>query len=106
MADAPDASTQGKPERRRRTRTHKRRRSRETSIRVICRECGQRHDLHICYCLFPNKAPDGFKAREAVRRMVDQNLKEDHSLAEEAKRIQKSMDKGSFDKGKRKPEGD
>jgi hypothetical protein len=38
--------------------------------------------------------------------MVDQNLKEDHSLAEEVKRIQKSMDKGSFDKGKRKPEDD
>jgi hypothetical protein len=109
MADAPDASTQGKPERRRRTRTQKRRRSRETSIstgRVICRACGQRHDLHICYYLFPSKAPDGFKEREAVRRMVDQNLKEDHSLAEELKRIQKSMDKGSFDKGKRKPEDD
>jgi hypothetical protein len=27
--------------------------------------------------------------------MVDQNLKEDHSLAEEVKQIQKSMDKGN-----------
>jgi hypothetical protein len=97
MAYAPDASTQGAPERRRRTRTQKRRRSRETSIstgRVICRACGQRHDLHVCYYLFPSKAPDGFREREAMRRTVDQNLKEDHVLAEEVNRIQKSMDKG------------
>jgi hypothetical protein len=35
--------------------------------------------------------------------MVDQNLKEDHSLAEEVKQIQK---KGYFEKGKRKPQDD
>ena len=29
-----------------------------------------------------------------MRRTVDQNLKEDHVLAEEVNRIQKSMDKG------------
>jgi hypothetical protein len=79
--------------------------SRETSIstgRVVCRACGQRHDLHVCYYVFPSKAPDGFMEREAVRRTVDhENLKEDHSLAEEVKRIQKSMDKG-----KGKPEDD
>jgi hypothetical protein len=71
MADAPDPSTeQGKPERRRRTEKQKRRRSRETSIstgRVVCRACGQRHDLHVCYYVFPSKAPDGFMEREAVR---------------------------------------
>jgi hypothetical protein len=39
--------------------------------------------------------------------MMDQNLKEDHSLGEEVKRIQKFMDMGSFDKGKRNlPEED
>jgi len=73
---------------------------------VIAEVLDRAVDLHVCYYLFPSKAPDGFKEREAVRRMVYQNLREDHSLAEEVKRIQKSMDKGYFDKGKRKPQDD
>src|SRR6266487_5908447 len=61
--------------------------------RTQCRACKQGHDLRACYYLFSNKAPSWFKPNQQVKELVEQNLKNDSSLAEEVKRLQKSMDK-------------
>jgi hypothetical protein len=74
----------------------KRRHSRANFLptgRAKCRACEQRHDFSACYYLFPSKAPTGFRPNEIVKRRVEENLKEDQGLAEEVKRLQKSMDK-------------
>jgi hypothetical protein len=42
-------------------------------------------------------APKGFKPLEIVKRRVEQYLKDDQGLAEEVKRLQKSMDKPDDD---------
>lgn len=57
-----------------------------------CRACEQRHDFRSCFYLFPNKAPEGFKPKGLVKQRVEENLKNDNSLAEEVKRLRKSMD--------------
>jgi hypothetical protein len=78
----------------------KRRRSRANSLpigRAKCRACEQRHDFYACYYLFHSKAPKGFKPNEILKRRVEQNLKDDQGLAEEVKRLQKSMDKPDDD---------
>jgi hypothetical protein len=78
----------------------KRRHSRANSLptgRAKCRACEQSHDFYACYYLFPSKVPKGFKPHEIVKRRVEQNLKDDQGLAEEVKRLQKSMDKPDDD---------
>jgi hypothetical protein len=57
-----------------------------------CRACEQRHDFRSCFYLFPNKAPEGFKPKGLVKQRVEENLKNDNGLAEEVKRLRKSMD--------------
>jgi len=64
--------------------------------KIKCRACKQGHDFSQCYYLFLKKAPKWFKPNEAIMRRVEQNLKEDDTLAEEVARLRKSMKKVTF----------
>ena len=60
-----------------------------SSRKTVCRGCGQYHETQNCFYLFPDRAPKWFFENELVRRAVDQNLRENTSLAEEVKRMKK-----------------
>jgi hypothetical protein len=77
-------------------RNQKGKRRRAGTNATACRACEQIHgDLRNCFYLFPSKAPTGFRLHRAIKSMVNQKLKDDEVLAEEVKRLQKSMDKGN-----------
>jgi len=61
--------------------------------RTQCWACKQDHDLHVCYYLFSNKVSSWFKSNQQMKELVKQNLKNDSSLAEKVKWLQKSMNK-------------
>ena len=61
--------------------------------RTQCQACKQDHDLCVCYYLFSNKAFSWFKSNQQMKELVKQNLKNDSSLINEVKWLQKSMNK-------------
>src|SRR5215469_2459236 len=94
--DSRDASGTGKG---------KRRHSQTDSIsssRPRCRACGLRHHHTACFYLFPKKAPKTFIPSEIIKKRVEENLRDDTSLAEEVKRLQISNNQN---KGKGKGKG-
>jgi tetratricopeptide (TPR) repeat protein len=55
----------------------------------VCRACEGFHDSRRCYYLYPDQAPKGWKPRDHIRKVVDNNLRDDPTLEEEAKRWSK-----------------
>jgi hypothetical protein len=63
--------------------------STSSSRKTVCRGCGQFHNTQTCFYLFPERAPEWFSGNEQVRKAVEQNLRENTSLAEEVNRMKK-----------------
>ncbi|EED19147.1 hypothetical protein TSTA_024690 [Talaromyces stipitatus ATCC 10500] len=68
--------------------SRKRKSRRAANVRVgdkdlKCKACQGYHDLQQCFYLFPKRAYEGWTKRESIRRRVNKNLEQDHSLTEE-----------------------
>ena len=63
--------------------------STSSSRKTVCRGCGQFHNTQTCFYLFPERAPEWFSGNEQVRKAVEQNLRENTSLADEVNRMKK-----------------
>jgi hypothetical protein len=61
----------------------------EASSRKACRACLGPHNLSECYYAFNRKAPDGWRPNQGIKRLVQDRIKQDNSLAEEIKRLRK-----------------
>jgi len=59
----------------------------------VCRACEGFHETRRCYYLFPDQAFEGWKPNDRVQKVVNENLKEDPTLKEEAKRWSKGKTK-------------
>jgi hypothetical protein len=60
----------------------------------VCRACDGFHSTRRCFYLFPDSRPRGWIPNKRIRGLVDNNLKEDSTLAEEVKRWTKEKDSG------------
>jgi hypothetical protein len=64
----------------------------ETSC--VCRACEGLHLTRRCFYIFPDSRPKNWKPNKQREKIVDKNLKEDSTLAEEIKRWGKKKDGG------------
>jgi hypothetical protein len=53
----------------------------DTSLRRVCDACLCSHRLDQCYYVVSSLAPDDWKPNQAVKRLVEERIKEDNSLA-------------------------
>ena len=51
----------------------------------LCPVCDLRHPLPACYYVFPEKAPEGFRVRDHVRKRADENLQKPEVASQVAK---------------------
>ena len=60
----------------------------------VCRACDGFHSTRRCFYLFPDSRPRSWNPNKRIQGIVDNNLKEDSTLAEEVKRWAKEKDGG------------
>ena len=60
----------------------------------VCRACDGFHSTRRCFYLFPDTRPSRWIPKRQVQKLVDYNLKQDSTLAEEVKRWAKEKDGG------------
>ena len=56
----------------------------------VCRACEGHHATRCCFYLFQERAPETWTPRPHLQKLVEQNLKDDPTLEEEAKRLIKN----------------
>ena len=61
-------------------------RKRKASDGKVCRACEGFHPTEICYYLFQKKAPAHWIPKPTFQKLVEQNLRDDSTLADEVKR--------------------
>lgn len=96
VSDA-DSTKGSKEQRKRSVRTQKKdqpKRKRaetfETVSRTVCKGCKMPgHSLLECFYVFEEKAPEGWKPRQAIVRLVEGKIKQDSALAGEIARFKK-----------------
>lgn len=81
-----DSRKRGKPKRKR-TET-----AGSPYSRTTCKACLGDHALKECYYAFEDCAPEQWKPKLGVKRLVEDRIKSDNSLAEEIKRLRKAKD--------------
>lgn len=62
-----------------------------------CEACLGLHGLKDCYYIFKDRAPEGWKLNPGIKRLVEDRIKTDNSLAEQIKRLRKGKDAGTDD---------
>ena len=62
----------------------------ETVSRTVCKGCEMPgHSLPECFYIFENKAPEGWKPRQSIVRIIEGKIKQDSALAGEITRFKK-----------------
>ena len=90
MRDTGDRLTSGAGSRKKKSNSGKRKRTATTGESdKTCKACYGYHPLEECFYVFEDKRTEWFKERQAVRRIVDANLKMNPALMEEIKKLQR-----------------
>lgn len=65
------------------------------STKRTCQACGYFHLTEKCYYIFPTLAPEDWKEKGHIRQQVNQALREDPTILEDAKRARSKKSKAS-----------
>jgi hypothetical protein len=95
--EEPRRRTSGKKEKGKRKRAETHESKGHSSGGGSCKACLANHDLPECFYVFKDKAPEGWIPNLGIKRLVEDRIKTDSSLAEQIKRLRKRKDTSTDD---------